>query len=438
VRDWEPARVAAAAGAQDRGLTPLRHGPQRVVIDSREAGPGDLFVGIPGARVDGGAFARDVLGRGAWGVLVAPEHAGGLEGGAVLVTEDPVAALGRLAAAWRRELGATVIAITGSVGKTSTKELVAALIAPQRSVLASRGNFNTEIGLPLELLRAPAGTEVLVLEHGMRGPGQIAELAAISAPDVAVVTNIGPVHLELLGSIEGVAAAKAELVEGLGPGGVAVLPADEPLLDPWRGRARTVTFDDGGDVRWDGERMLVEGEPLDLELVFGAPYQRRNAAAAVAAAVAAGITPRGRVEVAAGHLRGERITLPSGALVIDDCYNANPLSMRAALDDLSTQDPARRRVAVLGDMLELGPEEVALHREVGAAARAAGVAVLITVGPLARHMAGAFDGDARHAADAAQAAALAREVVRPGDVVLVKASRGVGLEVVAETLAEAA
>jgi UDP-N-acetylmuramoyl-tripeptide--D-alanyl-D-alanine ligase len=432
VREWDAQRVAEAAGA--RVVVGAPAGPQRAVIDNRDVGPGDLFVGIAGERVDGGTFAADALARGAWGVLVAPEHVGGLMGGAVLATEDPVRALGALARAWRVELDATVVAITGSVGKTSTKELTAALIATERTVLASRGNFNTEIGLPLELLRAEAGTEVLVLELGMRGAGQIAELASISQPDVGVITNVGPVHLELLGSIEGVAAAKAELVEGLRPRGIAVLPAGEPLLERWRDD-RAFTFGEGGDVRWEGDRVAVRGELLELEFAFGAPFQRRNALAAVAASMAAGVTPSGRVEVPAGRLRGERIELASGAVVIDDCYNANPLSMRAALDDLALQDPTGRRIAVLGDMLELGPEEVALHREAGAQAAAAGVEVLVTVGPLAAHMAQGFGGET-HAVDTAQQAAeLAAQIVRGGDVVLVKASRGVGLEVVAQELA---
>ena len=435
MREWDAQRVAEAAGG--RLVMGAPAGPQRAAIDNRDVSPGDLFVGIPGERVDGGTCAGDARARGAWGVLVTPEHVGGLVGGAVIAVEDPVRALGALARAWRVELDATVVAITGSVGKTSTKELTAALISMERSVLASRGNFNTEIGLPLELLRAPARTEVLVLELGMRGRGQIAELASISQPDVGVITNVGPVHLELLGSIEGVAAAKAELVEGLRPRGISVLPADEPLLDAWRDE-RTLTFGEGGDVHWAGDQVAVRGEPLALELVYGAPFQRRNALAAVAACVAAGVTPAGRVEIPAGRLRGERVELPGGAVVIDDCYNANPLSMRAALDDLAQQDPPGRRLAVLGDMLELGPDEVELHREAGRQAARAGVEVLVTVGPLAAHMGETFGGEVVAVADAAEAAAAARELVRPGDLVLVKASRGVGLEVVAESLAVAA
>jgi UDP-N-acetylmuramoyl-tripeptide--D-alanyl-D-alanine ligase len=191
VRAWSAEQVAAAAGAalvSGGGAS----GPEQAVIDSRAVGPGDLFVGLVGERADGGTFAAGALEAGAWGVLVAPQHAEGLSGGAVLAAEDPLAALQRLATAWRRELGAAVIGITGSVGKTSTKDVTRALIAPHRRVHASRANFNTEIGLPLELLRAPDDSEVLILEMGMRGPGQIAELVAIAEPDVGVVTAIGP------------------------------------------------------------------------------------------------------------------------------------------------------------------------------------------------------------------------------------------------------
>jgi UDP-N-acetylmuramoyl-tripeptide--D-alanyl-D-alanine ligase len=439
MRDWDAGRVAEGASALLARNRADQDGPSRVVIDSREAGPGVLFVGLPGERVDGGTFAADVLEAGAWGVLVAQEHAAtDLPGdGAVLSVPDPLLALGALARSWRRELGSTVIGVTGSVGKTSTKDLLAALIAPHRSVAASRANFNTEIGLPLELLAAPAGTEVLVLELAMRGAGQIAELAAICEPDVGVITNIGPVHLELLGSIEAIAATKAELVEGLGAEGVAVLPAQEPLLDRWRGVRETVTFGADGDVALDGDTVIAHGERLDLELPFTAAHQRSNALAAVAAALAAGVHPGGRLEVAFSALRGERVELGGGAVVINDCYNANPLSMRAALDDLALQESEGRRMAVLGDMLELGPDEVALHREIGAHASASGVDVLVTVGPLALAMTEAFEGETYAVGDAAEAAALLPELVGSGDVVLVKASRGVGLEVVTEALVDA-
>ena len=424
--------LADASGAR------LAHGaagrPERVVIDSREAGPGDLFVGLVGTQADGGRFAAGALEAGAWGVLVGPPWSD-LPGGAVLVADDPLVALGALGRAWRRELGAAVIAVTGSVGKTSTKELIAALIAPHRSLAASRANYNTDIGMPLEILAAPEGTEVLVLEAAMRGFGQIADLAAISEPDVGVITNIGPVHLEQVGSLEGVARAKAELLEGMRDGGTAVVPAGEPLLDPYlRDTLTVVRFGEGGDVAFDGDAVVAHGERLDLELPFTARHQRTNALAAVAAALAIGVTPSGRVDVDFGSLRGERIELPDGAVIINDCYNASPLSMRAALEDLAGNEPAGRRVAVLGDMLELGADSESLHRAVGAEAQAAGVELLITVGPRAAAMLDAFDGESYAVADATEAAALAGELLEPGDLALVKGSRGVGLEVVAAAL----
>jgi UDP-N-acetylmuramoyl-tripeptide--D-alanyl-D-alanine ligase len=423
--------IAEAAGARlARGA---EGAPQRVVIDSRSVEPGDLFVGLPGAHADGGRFAASALEAGAWGVLVGPDWSG-LSGGAVLVADDPLAALGAVAREWRIELGAWVIAVTGSVGKTSTKELIAAMLAPQMRVIASRANFNTDIGMPLEILRAPAGTDVLVLEAAMRGFGQIADLAAICRPNVGVITNIGPVHLEQVGSLEGVARAKAELIGGLEEGGVAVVPADEPLLEPYLGAASVTTFGPGGDVRWDGDTIVARGQRLVLELPFRSRHQRTNALAAAAAVTEIGVIPSGRVDVDFGALRGERLDLPMGATVINDCYNASPLSMRAALDDLATHDTAGRRVAVLGDMLELGPESEALHREMGEAAAEAGVDVLVTVGPRAVVMLDAFDGESYAVADAREAAALMPELLEPGDVMLVKGSRGVGLEVVAEAL----
>ena len=417
-------------------------GPGRVVIDSRAVRDGDLFVAIPGERVDGGGFAQAALDAGAWGVLAEPRWADAIRGGGgtVLAAEDPVGALGALAKEWRRELGAQVIGVTGSVGKTSTKDLIAAMIRPQRTVVASRANFNTEIGLPIELLAAPHGTQVVVLEMGMRGFGQIAELAAICEPDVGVVTNIAPVHLEQVGDLDGVARAKGELLVGLPDGGRAVVPAGEPRLDPWlRGSLAVTRFGPGGDVDWvdgrEGREIASFGETITLDLSATQAHQRRNALAAAAAALAVGVKPAGRVDAAFSALRGEHIELPGGVVLINDCYNANPLSVGAALEDLGAHATAGRRLAVLGDMLELGEREAELHREAGAQAAHAGVEVLITVGPRARHMADGFRGEVHAVADAQDAAAVLSSLKRAGDVVLVKGSRGVGLERVAESLA---
>jgi UDP-N-acetylmuramoyl-tripeptide--D-alanyl-D-alanine ligase len=488
MRDWDGARVAQAAGAELLNPGQTASGPSRVTIDSRAVGPGDLFVGLRGEHADGGAYAGQALAAGAWGVLVAPEHARAVAGaGAVLAHPDPLAGLQALARAWLAELraaGARVVAITGSTGKTSTKDILAALLAAPPAAgpaaasvasaaegareglrtVASPENFNTEIGLPLAVLAAPAGTEALVLEMAMRGPGQIAELTAIAEPDVGVIVNVGPVHLELLGSIEAIAAAKAELIAGLAPGASVVIPAGEPLLDPHlRADIHTVTFGPGGDVQLgerhdDGHVVIWAGTtantdprlpPTDrdrestrtrkparivLRPTFAQAHNLHNLLAAVAAARALGVTPDGEVSVRFSALRGERVPLPGGMVLIDDCYNANPMSMRAALDDLAATAPARS-VAVLGDMLELGPGEPAFHREIGAHAAARRIDVLVTVGSLAAEMRATFAGESHSAPDAETAAELLGGLLREGDTVLVKGSRGVGLERVAEILA---
>ena len=446
MRDWSPERVARAAGAEVVGVQVRAQGPARVVIDSRTVEPGDLFVGLSGERQEGGAYAAEALAAGAWGVLVGPDDATALQTagpGAVLVHANPLSALQSLARSWRRELGAKVVAITGSTGKTSTKDILGALLASQMRVAASPENFNTKIGLPLAVLGAPAGTEVLVLEMAMRGPGQIAELTAIAEPDVGVILNIGPVHLEGLGSLEAIAAAKAELITGLAPGATIVIPADEPLLDPYlRGELRTVAFGAGGDIELaeqapGGEVVILDRTPANrstprhaparagvrsqahaasadaepgrqemaagrggeavvirLRPSFAQAHNLRNLLPAVAAARAVGITPAGDVRVRFSALRGERHVLPGGVVLIDDCYNANPMSMRAAIDDLA-ETADGRRVAVLGDMLELGPDSPRLHREIGEYARPpGGSALLVTVGPLAAEMRAAFAGEA--------------------------------------------
>jgi UDP-N-acetylmuramoyl-tripeptide--D-alanyl-D-alanine ligase len=451
MKAWTPDRIALAAGDSLVGPPASASGPERVVIDSREAGPGALFVGLPGAHTDGGRFAAQAIANGAWGVLARPEHAeaSGAPPGVVLASEEPLAALQRLARAWRRELGAAVIGVTGSTGKTSTKDLLLGLLAPQRRTVASRANFNTEIGLPLEILDAPTGTEVLVLEMAMRGAGQIAELAAIAEPDVAVIVSVGPVHLELLGTVEAIAAAKAELIASLPPGGTAVVPASDALLSPHlRVDVETVTFGEGGDVRLrevveleddDGSRVEIDlaGSAVALKVPFTQAHLLRNLLAAAGAARAVGVTPAGRVELALSPGRGQRVALPDGVTLIDDCYNANPMSMRAALDDLAAtaaRKPGARRVAVLGDMLELGERERDFHVAIGEHAAAVGVDVLVTVGPLAAAMGTAYRGELHLVADAAEAAATVPELLEPRDVILIKASRAVGLELVCRAL----
>lgn len=453
MRTFDGERLASAAGAEVLA-SGLEGGPARAVIDSREVGEGDLFVGLPGERFDGGEFGAEALGRGAWGILVATQWgrelamqrnvgATGDGAGWVLGAADPLASLQSLARVWREELGCAVVGITGSTGKTSVKDICRALLPGE--IHASPENFNTEIGMPLAMLGAQQGTDVLVLEMGMRGPGQIAELCAIAEPDVGVITNIGPVHVELLGSVEAIATTKAEIIDGLRPGGTAVVPADPGPLEPYLERAsRVLRFGTGGDV--EAAEVMAEAGQTDalvrtpageqrFRLPFVEAHNLDNALAAIAAGVALGFPLDQMAGLAPGivfsRLRGELVQLPEDAILINDSYNANPISMRAALDNLASLEAGGRRIAVLGEMRELGPDAAAYHREIGEYARERGVEHIIGVG----EQAASYEPD-QQVADAEAAADALAEALRPGDAVLVKGSRAVGLERVAEKLAE--
>jgi len=416
--------------------------PIRATIDSTASGVGDLFFGLPGANRDGGEFAAAAIEAGVWGVVARPEHAAGLYGSWVFAVDEPLAALQALARTSRQELGARVVGVTGSVGKTSVKDIARTLLPG--SVHANRENLNTEIGLPLTVLEAPDDTDLLVLEMAMRGSGQIAELAAIAEPEVAVITNVGPVHVELLGSVAAIAAAKAEVLDFLPPHGVAIAPVEAGELEPHLERApRLLRFGPGGDVEAT-ETRVVEGVTEALiatpagqqrfHFPFAEAHNLTNALAAVAAGVALGAAPAAMADRAAdigfSRFRGERIELGGGIVLVNDCYNANPVSMRAALDHLATLG-APRTVAVLGEMGELGPGAPDFHREVGEHARAAGVDLVLGVGLPARDY-----GPDELVADPAEAAELLAARLEPGDAVLVKGSRSAGLEAVATELAE--
>ncbi|HWB68375.1 MAG TPA: UDP-N-acetylmuramoyl-tripeptide--D-alanyl-D-alanine ligase [Solirubrobacterales bacterium] len=434
-----PEQIAAVIGAEMMASGASGF-PARATISSAQAGAGDLFFGLPGERADGGSFASAALEAGAWGVVVAPQWAGGLSDGWVFAVADPLRALQDLARAWRRELGGRVLGVTGSVGKTSVKDIARALI-PGR-VHANRENLNTEIGLPLTVLEAPAETEVLVLEMAMRGAGQIAELAAIAEPEVAVITNVGPVHVELLGSIEAIAAAKAEIIDALPENGVAIAPVAAAELEPHLVRApRLLRFGPGGDVGVI-ERRLRDGvtealieTPAGRQL-FHFPFEEAhnltNALAAIAAGMALGAEPSEMADRAANigfsRFRGERLDLGNGIVLVNDCYNANPVSMRAALEHLASLG-AGRSVAVLGEMAELGAGAPDYHRGVGVHARAEGVDLLIGVGGAARDYA-----PDELVATPEEAAELLAESLQEGDAILVKGSRSAGLEAVAESL----
>lgn len=443
-----PEEIAAALGAEVVAEGEASS-PRRAVIDSTEAGPGDLFFGLRGERRDGGEFAQAAIEAGAWGVVISLDRRSSFvaQGDTkderrawVFAVDDPLAGMQALARAWRRALGARVVGVTGSVGKTSVKDIARALLPGM--VHANRENFNNEIGLPLTLLEAPEETETLVLEMAMRGRGQIAELVAIAEPEVAVITNVGPVHVELLGSVEAIAAAKAEILDDLPPGGTAVAPVEagelEPHLEPI---AQQLRFGAGGDVEAtevkveEGVTEALVSTPIGdrrFHFPFTEAHNLTNALAAIAAGVALGADLDAMADRAAGigfsRFRGERLELPGGIVLVNDCYNANPVSMRAALDHLATLE-APRTVAVLGEMGELGPGSAGYHREVGEHARAQGIDFVVGVGLPARD----YDPD-ELVADPAEAAELLAAQLEPGDAVLVKGSRSAGLEAVAEQL----
>ena len=381
-----------------------------VQVDSRRVEPGDLFVAVRGG-VD---FLEAALERGAAATLV-PEH-----------PFEAMAALGSLV---RDRSAARVVGITGSTGKTSTKDILAALCATAARTVAAEESYNNEIGVPLTLCRLEPDTEVCVLELAMRGFGQIADLCRIARPHVGVITNVGPVHLELVGSLEGVLRAKGELVAALPPGGTAIVPLEFPVD---RDDVDVIRLGEP-DARRDGERTVVGGVSFN----FTAHHQAANAAAALAVLDALGLPRPERVEVEWSRWRGEERPLPGGGLLINDAYNANPVSMRAALAQLAATAGDRRRVAILGDMAELGPGAPAFHEEIGREVARHGVEALLAVGELARGYVDNATGVpvVRWAADADEAAEAAVELVQPGDCVLVKASRTVGLERVAESLA---
>ena len=381
-----------------------------VKVDSRRVEPGDLFVAVG----RGGDFLVQAFERGAT---------------ATLVPERPFEAFAALGKALRDRSDARIVGITGSTGKTSTKDILAALCAPAARTVAAEASYNNEIGVPLTLCRLEPDTEVCILELAMRGFGQIADLCRIARPHIAVVTNVGPVHLELVGSLEGVLRAKSELVAALPPGGTAIVPEAFPVE---RDDIEVVRLTEPVAEAADGRTMVG-----DVSFNFTAFHQAGNAAAALAALDALGLPRPKRVDVEFSRWRGEELPLPGGGLLINDAYNANPVSMRAALAQLAVTAGDRRRVAILGDMAELGPGAPAFHEEIGREVERHGVEALVAVGELAR---GYLEGAAgvpvtRWARDAESAAVEAAEVLRPGDCVLVKASRAVGLERVAEALA---
>jgi UDP-N-acetylmuramoyl-tripeptide--D-alanyl-D-alanine ligase len=403
-----------------------------VEIDSRRIQPGDLFVAIR-SGVD---HVADALKRGAV---------------AALVPDDAFATMAALGQAVRDRTRARVVGITGSTGKTSTKDILAALCRPHLLTVAAEQSHNNEIGLPLTLTRIELDTEVVVAEMGSRGPGQIRALCRIARPQVGVITQLGPAHLELFGTVDAMAAAEAEIVLELPAGGVVAVPAGEPLLEQHLHRAdiEVVTYGDGGDVQLlefqsDEHAYLTVyafDQRIELEFNFRSRHNATNALAALAAYCALGLplaeAQRGAMSVSLSRWREEELPLPGGGLLLNDCYNANPVSMEAALDHLAERARGRRRVAVLGDMAELGPDAPAYHGAVGRAAARAGIDVLVAFGHLARGYLDGAEGVPTRlwSPTVEEGLPILRATLLPGDCVLVKGSRSMGLEAVAEALA---
>ena len=376
-----------------------------VQIDSRRIDEGDLFVAVGAGR----EFRKHALARGAAATLV-PDH--------------PFAALAALGKAVRDRSDARVVAITGSLGKTTTKDLLAAICVGQRRTIAAERSFNNELGVPLTLCRLERDTELCILELAMRGFGQIAELATYTRPEVGVITAIAPVHLEKVGSLEGVVRAKSELITALPAGGAAVVPAGFAV-----DRADLEVVRVGEDVTLEAfEPPRLVTSLGAFEVGFSAKHLALNALTALATAQVLGLQLPARIDATFAEWRNQELELPGGGLLINDAWNAHPISMRAALEHLAERAANRRRIAVLGQMAELGDYADEAHREVAQAVDEIGVDLLIAVGPAARVYGGRWVADAGEAIDAL------REELQPGDCVLVKGARVLKLETVAEAL----
>lgn len=443
-----------------------KQGVRRLCTDSREIGEGDLFVALKGERLDGHDFVPAALKNGAVGALVQDDYT--LPAGVAIRTVRPPVLLGvpdtlrafqQLAAYHRNRFSIPVVAVTGSNGKTTTKEMVADVLARRWPVLRTEGNLNNRIGVPQTLLRLASRHKAAVIEMGVDQTGQTARLCELVRPTIGLITNIGPDHLEFFGSMDVSAQAKGELLEFLPPEGHAVLNADDVYFGYLAARARCPVLSFGLSVKADvrADRLAMgsrHGTQFDLRLPGRArpqPVSMRihgvhnvlNALAAAAVGHALGLTPamiaEGLARFRPAAMRSQVLTI-GGVRIIYDCYNANPASMAAAIDLLVSLGAGSRSIAVLGDMLELGPTAPALHREVGAYLARKGVAYLIACGPLGRYVAEGARGAGMppervvHEPDALRAGAALKTLVQDGDVVLVKASRGMKMERAVEIL----
>ncbi|BDC49627.1 UDP-N-acetylmuramoyl-tripeptide--D-alanyl-D-alanine ligase [Bryobacterales bacterium F-183] len=434
---FELAAVAAALGLSVPAIGGRITGWS---IDSRTVAPGDLFFALKGPNHDAHQYVPQVLAAGATAVVVDRD----VQDSRALVVPDTLGALQRIASWARAQFTGKVIGVTGSAGKTTTKDIIAALLSTKLTTGKTVGNFNNHVGLPLSILRLPQDSQAAVLELGMNHGGEIRDLSAISKHSIAVVTNVGPAHIENFESIEGIAAAKRELVEALPADGLAVLNADDPRVAKFAtahaGRTVTYGIDQPADIRATdvhGSRFRVDGVGFDLPLT--GRHNILNVLAGIAVAREFGIATGDLVDAVSklspGHMRGERI-VHNGMVLWNDCYNANPSAMKAMLDVLrDTADAPGRRIAVLGEMLELGHEAEAMHREVGSYAAMQGVSVLLGVRGAARHFvdaakdAGVLNGAAYLFFETPEEAGeFLRTIARQGDAILFKGSRGTQVE----------
>jgi UDP-N-acetylmuramoyl-tripeptide--D-alanyl-D-alanine ligase len=431
------AQVQAATGAQRIAEVAGETQISGWSIDSRTVAPGDLFFAIQGENLDGHAFVDAVLKQGAVAAVVSRVSAPG----PLLLVEDTLQALQSLARWARRQWNRHMVAVTGSAGKTSTKDIIAALLSVRFKVGKNEGNLNNHIGLPLSILRLPSDAQIAVLEMGMNHAGEIRRLVSIAEPQHGVVTNVGYAHIENFASIEGIAAAKRELIEGLPPGGVAILNADDERVVKFaRSHARSVTYGfsphaniRARDVEVHADHSVFTAQGVRFRTVLAGRHSISNILAGIAVCSIVGIDAAELVtavaNLAPGKMRGERKTW-RGATVLNDSYNSNPEAARHMLDVLR-EEPAKRRIAVLGEMRELGAMSEPLHRELGAYAVRAGIDVVVGI-----------HGDARFLVESARAAGHAtfffddpeaagdflKDFVKAGDAILFKGSRGTKVE----------
>jgi len=460
-----PVVLTAAVVAAATGGTALSEGGKvfgRFSIDSRTLQPGDAFIALKGERFDGAAYAEAVLGGGASGVVI--NRAAGLgaslaarwPGAAIVEVDDTLTGLQRLGHYVRRESGARVVAITGSAGKTTTKELAATFLAAQYRVFRNAGNLNNHVGLPLSLLELVARPDMAVVELGMNHHGEIRHLVSIAEPDVRVWTNVGDAHLGHFESADDLATAKAEILEGADPSSLVVANRDDTRvmrhIEAFTGRVATFGFSEQADVRAAdvedagtlGTRARVETRAgsVDVQVPLVGLGNLLNVLAATAVALEYDVPLKAVAEtvrsVKAAKHRGEVVRLRDGITLVDDSYNSSPSALGRALDAIARDRGHRRRVAVLGEMLELGEFSTALHQQCGRTAAAAGVDVLVAVGgppaaqlAAAARAAGLGKGSVHYVTTSEEAADLVAKTVAAGDLVLVKGSRGIKTDVVA-------